>query len=87
MKRRRRGRVLLKDKPAGIVEETKLSVTRRVKQLMAVESDGRYILKPQTQSFRHLPENENHCMNMAAQLGIEVPPHGLFRLRADAPNH
>jgi serine/threonine-protein kinase HipA len=48
---------------------------------VAVESDGRYILKPQTQSFRHLPENENLCMNMAAQLGIEIPPHGLFRLK------
>jgi serine/threonine-protein kinase HipA len=61
--------------------QPKLSVTRRGRQLMAVESDGRYILKPQTQSFRHLPENENLCINMAAQLGIEVPPHGLFRLR------
>lgn len=61
--------------------QPKLSVTRRGKQLVAVESEGRYILKPQTQSFRHLPENENLSMNMAAQLGIEVPPHGLFRLK------
>jgi serine/threonine-protein kinase HipA len=61
--------------------QPKLSVTRRGKRLVAVESEGRYILKPQTQSFRHLPENENLSMNMAAQLGIEVPPHGLFPLK------
>ena len=63
--------------------QPKLSVVRHGRQLVAVESEGRYILKPQTQTFRNLPENENLCMNIAAQLGIEVPPHGLFLL-ADA---
>lgn len=60
--------------------QPKLSMTRRGLRLLPVESDGRYILKPQTQTFRTLPENENLCMNITAQLGIEVPPHGLFSL-------
>ena len=60
--------------------QPKLSMARRGSHLVPVESDGRYILKPQTQTFRNLPENENLCMNIAAQSGIEVPPHGLFAL-------
>jgi serine/threonine-protein kinase HipA len=60
--------------------QPKLSVLREGRRLLPVESGGRYILKPQTQAFRNLPENENLCMNIAAQLGIETPPHGLFRL-------
>jgi len=60
--------------------QPKLSMARRGRHLVPVEADGRYILKPQTQTFRNLPENENLCMNIAAQTGIEVPPHGLFAL-------
>lgn len=63
--------------------QPKLSMARRGAHLVPVESGGRYILKPQTQTFRNLPENENLCMNIAAQLGIAVPPHGLLAL-ADA---
>jgi serine/threonine-protein kinase HipA len=60
--------------------QPKLSMARRGAHLVSVESDGRYILKPQTQAFRNLPENENLCMNIAGQLGIDVPPHGLLTL-------
>ena len=31
--------------------------------------------------LRNLPENENICMNIAAQLEIDVPAHGLFQLK------
>jgi serine/threonine-protein kinase HipA len=75
------GRMAGKMSISGV--QPKLSILRQGRQLVPVESGGRYILKPQTQTFRNLPENENLCMNIAAQLGIEVPPHGLFRL-ADA---
>ncbi len=49
-------------------------------RLVPVSSGGLFILKPQTEAFRSLPENENVCMNIAGQLKITVPPHGLFEL-------
>lgn len=41
---------------------------------------GLYILKPQTASFRALPENEHAVMTIARKMGLEVPPCGLVRL-------
>lgn len=42
-----------------------------------VDSGGRYILKPQNPQYRHLPENEDLSMRLAAAAGIPVPFHGL----------
>lgn len=39
-----------------------------------------HILKPEPRSHHELPANENLCMNIAADMGLPVPPHGLFRL-------
>ncbi|MBW2251906.1 MAG: HipA domain-containing protein [Deltaproteobacteria bacterium] len=49
-------------------------------QVLVVERGGLYILKPQTERFESIPENENLCMNIASTFGIEVPPHGLLPL-------
>ena len=40
---------------------------------------GRYILKPQTEQYAELPENEDLTMHMAEQVGIAVVPHCLAR--------
>ncbi len=42
-----------------------------------VDTGGRYILKPQNPQYRHLPENEDLSMRLAAAAGIAVPLHGL----------
>ncbi|MCJ8499681.1 HipA domain-containing protein [Desulfatitalea alkaliphila] len=42
-----------------------------------VDKGGRYILKPQNPQYRHLPENEDLSMRLAATSGISVPLHGL----------
>jgi serine/threonine-protein kinase HipA len=42
-----------------------------------VDTGGRYILKPQNPQYRHLPENEDLSMRLAAAAGISVPLHGL----------
>jgi serine/threonine-protein kinase HipA len=62
--------------------QPKLSVVhdRKKHQLMVVERGGLYILKPPTERFESLPENENLCMNIASVYGIEVPSHGLVPL-------
>ena len=63
--------------------QIKLSVTldKKKKQLIITAKNGEYILKPQTNAFIQMPENENLCMSIAGQLGIDVPPHALIRLK------
>jgi serine/threonine-protein kinase HipA len=62
--------------------QPKLSVIhdQRKHQVSVVERGGLYILKPPTERFESIPENENLCMNVASTYGIEVPPHGLLPL-------
>jgi serine/threonine-protein kinase HipA len=40
---------------------------------------GRYILKPQTERFAHLPELEDLTMHLAEMAKIQVVPHSLIR--------
>ncbi len=40
---------------------------------------GRYILKPQTDRFTNLPENEDLTMHLAEAAGIKTVPHSLIR--------
>jgi len=42
---------------------------------------GQYILKPQVQAFISLPENEELCMSIAEDLGIDIPSHCLVHLK------
>ncbi len=40
---------------------------------------GRFILKPQTDHYAHLPENEDLTMHLAEIAGIKTVPHSLIR--------
>ncbi len=40
---------------------------------------GRFILKPQTDRFANLPENEDVIMHLAETAGIKTVPHSLIR--------
>lgn len=40
---------------------------------------GRFILKPQTDRFANLPENEDLTMHLAEATGIKTVPHALIR--------
>lgn len=42
-----------------------------------VDHGGTYILKPQSEIYEELPENEAITMTLAERSGIEVPIHGL----------
>ena len=63
--------------------QIKLSVTldKKKKQLIVTAENGEYILKPQTNTFIQMPENENLCMSIAGKLGIDVPAHALIKLK------
>jgi len=53
----------------------KLSVKNQEFQL--VDSQGTFIIKPQSELFTEVPENEDLTMKMAKSFGIEVPLTGL----------
>ncbi|HEX4697374.1 MAG TPA: HipA domain-containing protein [Candidatus Udaeobacter sp.] len=65
--------------------QPKLSMSRQGSRLVPVSDGGQFILKPQTERFPLLPQNENLCITIAERMGIDVPPHGLFDLRDDSP--
>lgn len=44
---------------------------------------GRFILKPQSDRYRHLPELEDLTMHLAEIARIDVVPHGLIRMPDD----
>lgn len=60
--------------------QPKLSAQLKIKEgrLQIVDQGGHYILKPQSEYYPQLPENEGITMSMAALIGIEVPVHGLI---------
>ncbi|MGV3740124.1 MAG: HipA domain-containing protein [Gammaproteobacteria bacterium] len=60
--------------------QTKLSARLNIKDQCfdIVDQYGHYILKPQSEFYPELPENEALTMSLAATIGIEVPTHGLL---------
>jgi len=60
--------------------QPKLSAVVNIKDCRfdLVDKEGRYILKPQHQTYPQLPENEDVTMRMAHSAGIQVPLHGLI---------
>jgi serine/threonine-protein kinase HipA len=53
----------------------------RVKKLTIVGLYGDYILKPQSEHYRALPELEDCTMHMAEVCGLRTVPHTLFYLK------
>ena len=47
-----------------------------------VDDKSNYIIKPQSEPYQSLPENEDLCMHLAETFGIETATHGLIRLPA-----
>jgi len=53
----------------------------KLSRLTIVGLWGQYILKPPSEEFPHLPENEDLTMHLAALFGIETAEHSLIRLK------
>ncbi|MBT3202208.1 MAG: HipA domain-containing protein [Phycisphaerales bacterium] len=60
--------------------QPKLSVRLDGENLVPVERDGEYILKPQTQDFGELPQNEYLSMTMGRCFGLNTAPCILLEL-------
>jgi serine/threonine-protein kinase HipA len=61
--------------------QPKLSAVLKLKDssFALVDRGGRFILKPNPLAYEEVPANEALTMRMAAEVGIEVPVHGLLR--------
>jgi len=65
--------------------QPKLSMRLIDGELVATERDGRYILKPQTQTFAQLPQNEHLCMQMGRRFGLVTADCLLMELADGSP--
>jgi serine/threonine-protein kinase HipA len=54
------------------------------KNILIRADDGEYILKSQSPHFSNVPENEQCCMDIAGEIGIDVPPHCLLPLKDES---
>lgn len=59
------------------LEESKKNI-----RFTIVDDKSNYIIKPQTETYQSLPENEDVCMHLAAEFGIQTAVHGLVRLQS-----
>ena len=61
----------------GVQPKLSARLSIKNKALEIVDIKGTYIIKPQNDIFREVPENEDLTMKMANSFGIEVPFTGL----------
>lgn len=65
---------------SGIQRKVSLSLESEPRTLRVAAEGGHYILKPQAQTFPHLPENEQVTMRIAESVGIDIPACALVEL-------
>lgn len=66
---------------SGVQPKLSVKLDKRQNVLVVVDVGGEYLLKPQQATYANIPENEQCCMDIAQELGIEVPPHCLISLK------
>lgn len=70
---------------SGVQKKISVNLTADRATLRVAAEGGRYILKPQTETFPALPENEHVTTCLAKCTGIEVPPFGMVPLGDGSP--
>ena len=66
---------------SGIQKKISVNLSADRATLHVAVEGGRYILKPQTETYPHLPENEHTTTQLARLCGIEVAVGGLIALK------
>lgn len=59
-----------------------LEKTKENIRFTIIDDKSNYIIKPQSETYLSLPENEDLCMHLANELGIDVATHSLIRLKS-----
>ena len=62
----------------GVQPKMSAILDERNKVFKIVATGGTYIIKPQNNMYRNLPENEDLTMKMATAAGITIPVHGMI---------
>jgi len=57
-----------------------LDKNKRNIRFTIVDNKSNFIIKPQSEIFQPLPENEDLCMHLAAELSIQTAKHSLIKL-------
>lgn len=65
---------------SGVQIKASVKLNSEKQSIEVVQSQGTHILKAEPAEYPELPQNENCCMTLAQELGMEVPPHGLFMM-------
>ncbi len=65
---------------SGIQKKISVGLSADRETLQVASGGGRYILKPQTEAYPYLPENEHLTTQLARLLKIEVAPNALVAL-------
>jgi len=65
---------------SGVQKKISVNLTADRETLQVAAEGGRYILKPQTETFPSLPENEHVTTCLAQLVDIEVPAFGMVPL-------
>lgn len=63
----------------GVQPKFSVNLFEKEQAFKEVESNGKFILKPQVHNYLQLPENEDLTMHLVAIAGIQVPWHGLVK--------
>lgn len=61
-----------------------LEENRKNIRFTIVDGKSNFIIKPQSEAYEALPENEDLCMHLASEFGIKTATHGLVRLKSGA---
>ncbi len=67
--------------------QPKLSMRLDCDRLIPAAQGGQFILKPQTQDFAELPQNEYLCMSMGRRFGLRIAPCLLLELSDGTPTY
>jgi serine/threonine-protein kinase HipA len=71
----------------GVQAKLSLRLSTQKQLFEIVDMNGTFILKPQSDMYEQLPENEDLTMKMAQIFGINVPSHGLIYGKDDELNY
>lgn len=66
---------------SGVQPKLSMKLDKKRNSLTPAAEGGEYILKPQINAFLNIPENEQCCMDIAAEFKIAVPLHCLVPLK------
>jgi len=69
---------------SGIQKKISVNLAADRQTLQVAAEGGRYILKPQTETYPALPENEHATTCVAQLVGIDVGQFGMVSLKDDS---